>query len=183
MGTKNEERHGTAWAEQIWGEGWTYIKTVVDTVSEPFLVLDKDLCVLAANKSYYKLFQVEIKDTEHKYVYEIGGGAWSMPALKTLLLNILPKETFFVGFEVDHEFPLIGRKVMLLNGRRIYREGDAGNVFPPIILLAMVDITSMTIVATQLADYAAKMERKVNERTTKLEADVDQLKKDVDNMK
>lgn len=183
METKQEERHGIEWAEQTWGDGWVYIKTIVDTATEPFLVLDKDLCVLAANQSYYDLFHVEIKDTEHKYVYELGDGEWSLPALKTLLLEILPKDTFFTGFEVDHEFPVIGRKVMLLNGRRIYRQGEVGDIFPPIILLAMVDITAMTIVATQLADYAAKIETKVNERTEKLETEVDQLKKDVDNLK
>ncbi|HEY5220877.1 MAG TPA: hypothetical protein VIJ29_01875 [Candidatus Paceibacterota bacterium] len=183
METILEERHGTEWAEQTWGDGWTYIKTIVDTATEPFLVLDKDLCVLAANRSYYKLFQVEIKDTEHKYVYEIGDGEWSAPALKTLLLEILPKDTFFAGFEVDHEFPGIGRKVMLLNGRRIYRQGETEDIFPPIILLAMVDITAMTIVATQLADYAATIENKVTARTEKLETEVDRLKKEVDNMK
>jgi chemotaxis protein methyltransferase CheR len=177
METKKEQRHGTEWAEQIWGDGWTYVKTVVDTETEPFLVLDQDLCVLAANASYYKLFQVGIKDTEHKYVYELGNGEWNAPALQTLLLEILPKDAFFTGFEVDHEFPSIGRKVMLLNGRRIYRKGETGDIFPPIILLSMVDITAMTIVATQLADYAAKIEKKVNERTEKLETEVDQLKK------
>ena len=72
---------------------------------------------------------------------------------------------------------------MLLNGRRIYRRGEEGKYFPPIILLAMVDITAMTIVATQLADYAAKIEDKVNERTEKLETEVDRLKKDVDKLK
>ena len=167
----------------MWGEGWTYIKTIVDTATEPFLVLDKDLCVLAANRSYYKLFQVEIKDTEHKYVYELGDGEWNLPALKTLLLEILPKDTLFTGFEVDHEYPTIGRKVILLNGRRINRQGEQGDIFPPIILLAMVDITDMTIVATQLADYAANIESKVNERTEKLETEVDQLKKEVDKLK
>jgi PAS domain-containing protein len=88
METTEEKYHGTVWAEQTWGEGWAYIKTIVDTATEPFLVLDKDLCVLAANRSYYKLFQVEIKDTEHKYVYELGDGEWNLPALKTLLLDI-----------------------------------------------------------------------------------------------
>jgi len=167
METTKEKYHGTVWAEQMWGESWAYIKTIVDTATEPFLVLDKDLCVLAANRAYY----------------ELGDGEWNLPALKTLLLEILPKETFFTGFEVDHEFPVIGRKVMLLNGRRIYRRGEEGDIFPPIILLAMVDITAMTIVATQLADYAANIESKINERTEKLETEVDKLKKDVDNMK
>jgi len=183
MESTEQKPHGTEWAEQMWGESWTYIKTIVDTANDPFLILDKDLCVLAANKSYYKLFQVEAKDTENKHVYEIGKGEWDISALRELLLEILPKNTFFSGFQVDREFPLIGRKVMLLNGRRIYKEGETADVFPPILLLAMADITEMTIIAAELADYAAQIESKVTERTEKLEKEVEQLKKDVGNMK
>lgn len=174
---------GTDLAEHLWEESWTYIRTVVDTANDPFLVLDKNLSVLAANKSFYKLFKVEAKDTEHKFIRELEGGVWHIPALEALLEKIIPDNTFFNGFEVDHEFPSIGRKVMLLNGRRIYKEGETAAHFPPIILLAMVDITQMTVIAAELADHVAQLEGKLNERTEKLEIDVTQLKKDVGEMK
>jgi hypothetical protein len=68
---------------------------------------------------------------------------------------------------------------MLLNGRRIYKEGETSAMFPPIILLTMVDITQMTIIAAELADYADRIEKKMNERTKKLETEVGQLKREV----
>lgn len=170
---------GTEWAERMWEESWTYIRTVVDTATDPFLILDKDLRVLAANKSFYNLFRVKAKDTEYKPVSEIGKGEWNIPALNVLLAGILPKNTFFSGFEVNREFPSIGKKIMLLNGRRIYKEGETSKIFPPIILLTMVDITQMTIIAAELADYANRVEKKMNERTLKLEKDVGQLKREV----
>ena len=170
---------GTEWAERMWEESWTYIRTVVDTATDPFLILDKDLRVLAANKSFYKLFQVEAKDTEYKHVNELGKGEWDIPALEALLSGILPKNTFFTGFEVNREFPAIGKKIMLLNGRRIYKEGETSKMFPPIILLTMVDITQMTVIAAELADYANRIEKKMNERTKQLETDVGLLQKEI----
>ena len=170
---------GTEWAERMWDESWTYIKTVVDTANDPFLILDKDLRVLAANKSFYKLFEVEIKATENKLLRDLGNGEWNIPALEALLKGILPQNTFFTGFEVNREFPVIGKKIMLLNGRRIYKVNEHSSLFPPIILLAMVDITQMTIIAAELGDYAARIEEKMNERTQELETQVEQLKKDV----
>ncbi len=169
-----QQPSGTDLAERTWEESWTYIRTIVDTATDPFLILDKDLQVLAANKSFYKLFRVEAKDTEHKSIQELGNGEWDIPALHILLEGIIPNNTFFGGFEVDREFPSIGRKVMLLNGRRIYKEGETAAHFPPIILLAMADITQMTVIAAELADHVAQIEGKLNARTEKLEIDVTQ---------
>lgn len=183
MTTPKKQVYGTAWAERLWEESWTYIKTVVDTANDPFLILDKDLRVLAANKSFYKLFQVTEKNTEYKNITQLGKGEWNIPALEALLQGILPKNTFFTGFEVNREFPAIGKKIMLLNGRRIYKEGETSAMFPPIILLAMVDITQMSIIAAELADYAAKIEEKMNERTMRLETQVKQLNKEVGDLK
>jgi hypothetical protein len=183
METRKTKLSGTEWAEQMWEESWTYIRTIVDTATDPFLILDKDLRVLAANKSFYKLFRVEAKNTEYKYVNEIGKGEWNIPALNALLEGILPKNTFFNGFEVNREFPEIGKKIMLLNGRRIYKEGETSKMFPPIILLTMVDITQMTVIAAELADYANRIEKKMNERTKKLETEVGQLKKEVGDLR
>ncbi len=167
----------------MWQESWTYIRTVVDTATDPFLILDKDLRVLAANKSFYELFKVKAKDTEYKHVKDLGKGEWNIPALNALLTGILPKNTFFTGFEVNRTFPTIGKKIMLLNGRRIYKEGETSKMFPPIILLAMVDITQMTIIAAELADYANRIEKKMNERTEKLETEVGKLKEEVGHLK
>ncbi len=172
-----EDGHGKDYAKLLWEESWTYIKTVVDTVREPFLILDKDLCVMAANESFYRTFQVEEGDTEGKLVYQLGNGQWNIPSLKKLLEDILPQNSFFKGFEVAHDFPLIGRKVMILNARRIYHEGKSGNTFPPIILLAMEDVTDMMDVAEMLARRTSRFEAEMAERTGKLEMQIRDLEK------
>ena len=147
---------GTDFIKRFWDESWAYIKTVVDIVREPILILDKDLCVLAANESFYRTFQVEEKDTEKKLIFELGNGQWNIPALRKLLEDILPQNTFFKGFEVTHEFPLIGRRAMILNARQIhFKKEEAGlELFPPIILLAMEDVTEMMVIAETLAGQA-----------------------------
>jgi len=167
-------------AEQVWEESWTYIKTVVDIVREPILILDKDLRVMSANDSFYRTFQVDPKDTEHTVVYELGNGQWNIPALRKLLEDILPKNTFFKGFEVEHEFPSIGRKVMILNARQIHFKEDANTkLFPPTIFLAMEDVTDMMAVAETLAAHARQFEEKLSERTQKLELQIKLLEESV----
>ena len=187
--TKKEDEHiiqlaGLSHVELYWEESWTYIKTVVDVVREPVLILDKNLCVMAANESFYRTFQVEAKDTEKKVVYELGNGQWNIPALRKLLEDILPKNTFFKGFEVIHEFPVIGRKVMILNARQIHpKEDTPAKLFPPIILLAMEDVTEMMVVAETLAGHANQEDAKIVERTDKLEAHLGILEKEMNELK
>jgi hypothetical protein len=150
---------------------------VVDIMREPFLILDKDLRVMAANESFYQTFQVEENDTEKKIVYELGNGQWDIPALRKLLEDILPKNTFFKGFEVIHDFPLIGRKVMILNARRIYKENTGSEVFPPIILLAIEDVTEMMDVAKKLAEHTNQFEARIIAQTKQLELRILALEK------
>jgi two-component system CheB/CheR fusion protein len=146
---------GSDFFKSSWRESWIYIKTVVDAELEPVLILDKDFRVLAANNPFYRLFQVEPKDTEGKIVYELGNGQWNIPSLRKLLEDILPKNTFFKGFEVAREFPKIGRKVMILNARRIHQEKKyASKSLPPIIILALEDVTDVMAVAEMLAHHA-----------------------------
>lgn len=170
--------------DSLWEESWTYIKTVVDVVREPILILDKDFRVMAANESFYRTFQVEARDTERKIVYELGDGQWNIPALRKLLEDILLKNTFFKGFEVVHEFPFIGRKVMILNARQIhFKENPESEPFSPIILLAMEDVTEIMIVAETLADHANQLEARLVEQTKKLEAHIGKLEKEVNELK
>ncbi len=172
---------GTDFVDRFWEESWTYIKTVVDVVREPILILDKDLRVMAANESFYRTFQVESKDTEKKIVYELGNGQWNIPALRKLLEDILPKNTFFKGFEVTHEFPSIGRKVMILNARQIHFKEDV--TFQPIILLAMEDVTEMMTVAETLAGHTNQLEIKLTEQARKLESHIEKLEKEMNKLK
>lgn len=170
--------------ENLVDEGWTYIKTVVDVVREPILILDKNLRVTNANQSFYEVFKVAQKDTEGKIIYELGNGQWNIPALRRLLEDILPKNSFFKGFEVIKQFPTIGKKVMILNARQIYiNKKIKEKVFPQIILLAIEDITDMVMVAENLANHAKQLETKLTERTKKLEVDFEKLEEEVRKLK
>jgi hypothetical protein len=121
--------------------------------------------VIAANEPFYRTFQVEPKDTEGKFVHELGNGQWDIPALRKLLEDILPKNTHFNGFEVAHTFPSIGRRVMILNGRQIYvKEDTAREIFPPVILLAIDDVTEMMAVADALVSHTTELEAKLSGR-------------------
>jgi PAS domain-containing protein len=148
-------------------------------VREPILILDKNLCVMAANEAFYTMFQVESRETEGIVIYELGNGQWDIPALRTLLEDILPHNTFFKGFEVAHTFPTIGRKVMILNARQIHKAGEPSHSFPPIIMLAMEDITEMINVAETLARHTNQFEVKMAEKTLRLETDIKKLAADI----
>jgi len=114
-----------------------YAESIVDTVREGLLVLDGDLRVISANRSFYETFKVKPGDTEGKLVYDLGNRQWNIPKLRELLEEILPTGTTFDNFEVEHEFRIIGRRVMHLNARRIYRETNE----TLLILLAIEDVT------------------------------------------
>jgi PAS domain S-box-containing protein len=115
-----------------------FAENVVATVREPLLVLGADLKVQMANRSFYRTFRVTPQDTESRFLYELGDGQWNIPALRTLLEEVLPRNTSFDDFEVEHTFPALGRRTMLLNARRIFfGEGDRTEI----ILLAIEDNT------------------------------------------
>jgi chemotaxis protein methyltransferase CheR len=114
-----------------------FADAIVDTVREPLLVLDEKLRVVAASRSFYSTFKVDRTDTEGKLLYELGGGEWNIPKLRILLGKIIPERGMMEDYEVEHEFPNIGQRTMLLNARKIsYEVGSQTN-----ILLGIEDIT------------------------------------------
>jgi PAS domain S-box-containing protein len=96
-----------------------YFKDIVATIREPLLVLGADLRVLAANRSFYKTFKVKPKDTIGIEVYDLGNRQWDIPGLRVLLETILPEKAVFNDYEVEHDFPSIGKRTLLLNARRL----------------------------------------------------------------
>lgn len=114
-----------------------YLQETLDTVREPLLVLDGALRVTAANRSFYRTFATSAAETAGLRVYDLGNGQWNIPGLRTLLEEVLPENRRFEGFEVEHDFPSIGRKRMVLNARRIEPQGGHEER----ILLAIEDVT------------------------------------------
>src|SRR3954465_4275446 len=114
-----------------------YAQDIVDTVREPLLMLDTNLRVRSANRAFYQTFLVSAEETENRLIYELGNGQWDIPALRTLLEDVIPTSSVFNDFELEHTFPVIGRRVMLLNGRKL-RAGSHGEL----LVLAMEDVTA-----------------------------------------
>ncbi len=110
---------------------------IVDAVREPLLVLDEQLCVVTANRAFYRTFQTSAGKTEGCVVYELGQGQWDHDDLRRLLEDIVPEDTAFDGFEIVHEFPGLGRKRAVLDARRIEPEGG----LPNLILLTVRELT------------------------------------------
>src|SRR5947208_1552424 len=100
-------------------------------------MLDRDLCVNSANRAFYQTFHVTPEETESHLIYELGNGQWDIPDLRRLLEDIVPKSSVFNDFELEHTFPVIGRRVMLLNARKL-QAGHHGEL----LVLAMEDVTA-----------------------------------------
>jgi len=118
-------------------EALEYAESILATIREPLIVLDADLRIISANQSYYSLFSVNPEDTEGKLIYEISNGQWDIPKLRKLLEQIIPRNTYFNDFEIEHIFPKIGNRKLLFNARRLHN----GNRQSEKILLAIEDTT------------------------------------------
>ena len=128
---------------------------IINTVREPLIALDQDLRVVAANRSFYKVFQVKPEETVGQLIYDLGNKQWDIPKLRELLENILPEQTTFDNYEVEHDFATIGRRTMLLNARQI----DQAWGKKRIILLAIEDITARRILEAQLEESEFRYRR------------------------
>jgi two-component sensor histidine kinase/PAS domain-containing protein len=118
-------------------EARAFAQAIVDTVREPFLVLDKDLRVLAVSRSFYSAFKVSSADTQGRLLYTLGDGQWDIPKLHLLLEKIVPEHGVMEGYEVEHEFPGLGHRTMLLNARQVFYERGSHTT----ILLGIEDVT------------------------------------------
>ncbi len=124
-------------AERAMAEARRFAESVLDTVRESLVVLDAQLTVLSANRAFYTTFDVTAEQTEGRAIYEIGSRQWDVPELRALLEDILPRNTSFEDFEVEHDFEHIGHRVMRLNARRVYHDERKTEM----ILLAIRDVT------------------------------------------
>ena len=114
-----------------------YAENIIATLREPFVVLDKSLRVRTANAAFYRDFHASKEDTEGRFVYELGNSQWDIPRLRTLLPQVLSNSDPIEDFEVEHEFPTLGQRTMLLNARRFPPESNE----PELVLLAIEDVT------------------------------------------
>ncbi|MBN1849329.1 MAG: sigma 54-interacting transcriptional regulator [Deltaproteobacteria bacterium] len=130
---------------------------ILGSIREPLVVLASDLKVVRANRSFYQTFKVKQEETEGILIYDLGNRQWDIPRLRELLEDILPQNSTFNDFEVEHEFETIGRKIMHLNARRFYRESKQTQM----VLLAIEDVTEREY-------YKRHLEELVEKRTAEI---------------
>lgn len=118
-------------------EAKNYAQSIVATIHDPLIILDKNLRVKSASKAFYKKFAVDEKDTEGMLLYDLGNKQWNIPSLREFLQDILPQKNEFHDFEVTHNFPDIGEKIMLLNAARLVQN----NKNDELIMLSIKDVS------------------------------------------
>ena len=114
-------------------------ESIINGVRDPLVVLDGEFKVLIVNKSFYDAFRVKPNETIGRLVYDLGNRQWDIPKLRNLLEDILPHKTSFDNYIIEHDFPEIGKRLMVLNARRI----PPPPVKPERILLSIEDVTEL----------------------------------------
>lgn len=112
-------------------------EAIVDTVREPLVVLDRDLRVVSASRSFYRTFAMEPGNTIGRMFYQLDDGQWDIPALRKLLEDVIPSHRTIEAYEVEHDFGKIGRRIMLLNARQVSDQAHPDST----LLLAIEDVT------------------------------------------
>lgn len=138
---------------------------IVNTIHEPFLVLDSDLQVVAASRSFYDSFRVDPAETRGRHLYELGDGQWDIPALRVLLETIIPQQAAMDDFEVEHDFPGVGERTMLLNARMVVYESSPDSS----ILLAFTDITARRAIERNQANLLSQTEALLSQKQVMLQ--------------
>lgn len=128
-----------------------YAEAIVNTVREPLVILNKDLQVITANNAFYQTFELLPEKLENRPFYELGGGELNIPKFKKLLQRVLTKGTSFENFEIEYHVPKIGKRVLMLNARKFYRQINDTQT----ILLAIEDVTKTRHYEKQKDEFAS----------------------------
>jgi two-component system cell cycle sensor histidine kinase PleC len=123
--------------EQSIRKALTYAESILDTIPQPLLILDQNQIVKTANHAFYRMFKVSMEETRDRLLYDIGNRQWDIPKLHELLDDVIPNDSRIQDFEVEHEFPNIGRKTVLLNASKFRQDGT------DMVLLGFEDITQL----------------------------------------
>ena len=141
-----------------------YAESIVTTIREPLIILNKELKVRSANSAFYDKFQVKEDETEGKLLFELGNGQWNIPVLKEMLEKVLPQKIKIVDFEVAADFPVLGERIMLLNAIQIIRDQSEQQS----ILIAIEDVTEKWKKNKEEKELAEELEKMVLDRTFSL---------------
>ncbi len=140
-------------------DGLTLAQAIVDTVRDPLVVLDQNLRVIAASRSFFQTFALESADVLGRLLYEIDESQWDIPELRYLLETISKNRSAIEGYEVAREFPVIGRRVMLLNAREVFYENGSHTT----VLLAFEDVTDRRAIEQQVQELLREKDMLLDE--------------------
>jgi two-component sensor histidine kinase len=134
-------------------------QAIVDTIRDPLLVLDQDLRVVTANRAFYQAFRMNLQDIHGRPVYGLGEGQWDIPELRLLLEGVAPQHAVMEAYEVERDFPLIGRRSMLLYARELINQKNARKL----ILLSINDVTDQRAAEREIAELLQQKETLLQE--------------------
>lgn len=134
-------------------------QAIVDTIGDPHLVLDERLHVVSANRAFYQTFRMNRQDVRGRPVYGLGDGQWDIPELRLLLGEVALQHTVMDGYEVERDFPIVGRRSMLLNAREVFNQSNTHKL----ILLAIDDVTDRRGAERQMAELLQQKETLLQE--------------------
>jgi signal transduction histidine kinase len=144
----------------------SFARSIVETVRHPVLVLNAELRVVVANPAFYRTFGSTASATEGHGLFELDGGRWDQPGLRTLLKDVIPRDGSFKDHEVEYDCPFLGRRVMVLNAHRVARDDDG----MPMVLLSIEDDTERRRVRDELRRLNTELEQRVADRSAELES-------------
>ena len=139
--------------------GHPLAQAIVDTIRDPLLVLDQDLRVVTANRAFHQTFRMNCQDIQGRPVYALGDGQWDIPELRLLLEDVAPQHTVMEDYEVERDFPIIGRRSMLLNAREVFNQRNSRNL----ILLTFEDVTDRRAAEREMTELLQQKETLLQE--------------------
>ena len=131
-------------------------QAIVDTIRDPLLVLDQDLRIVTANRAFHQTFRMNCQDIQGR---GLGDGQWDIPELRLLLEDVAPQHTVMEAYEVERDFPIIGRRSMLLNAREVFNQGNSRNL----ILLTFEDVTYRRAAECEITELLQQKETLLQE--------------------
>jgi PAS domain S-box-containing protein len=134
-------------------------QAIVDTIRDPLLVLDQNLRVVTANRAFHQTFRMNRQDIQGRPVYGLGDGQWDIPELRLLLEDVAPRHAVMEAYEVERDFPIIGRRLMLLNAREVFSQRNSRNL----ILLTFEDVTDRRAAECEIAKLLQQEETLLQE--------------------
>ncbi|HXB10245.1 MAG TPA: chemotaxis protein CheB [Puia sp.] len=141
-----------------------YAESIVATIREPLLILDRNMLVRTANRSFYEKFNIGEEETEGRSLYTLGAGEWDVPALHTALGTLLSREERITDIEISFPIKGLGERILLINATRIFRKDNVEQL----ILLAVEDVSEARSREHGQKRFAEELAKQVEERTASL---------------